>query len=165
MSHSISQQQLQVLLTGYLSIAKSEISDDAIVKIQAGLLQQYLGLVTEVVPLNHLVDKPLIQHALHLLVKGYTVEETIMQVFTLHVFKLTEEGSGHPLERGIIKQNITSLLPIFDNAKQKKLIRAELFDKNANALLSIAEQSAEMNDIMAALQEEYSRRSDDKQSS
>ncbi len=157
MTESVSQQQLHVLLTGYLSIAKSEMSDDTLAKIQPELLQKYLGLVSAAIPLNHLIDKPLIQHALHSLVDGSSVEETIMHVFMLHIFKLTQDGSGHPLERGIIKQNIMSLLPIFENAKDKKLIRDDSFSKNADALLHIAEQTTDMNDIMTALQKEYYR--------
>ncbi len=151
------QEHLQTLLVGYLANAKHELNDNSVNKLNAGLLQNYLGLIVEAVPITELTDKNLIKHALHCLDGDYSTEETILHIFLLYIFKLSYFGSNHPLERGIIKQKIAGILPIFKNAHQQQLIRTELFERNIDALLHIMENTPEQTEILEALKVEYEK--------
>lgn len=157
MSEGISAAHLKSLLTGYLAVAKSELDDEDFNALQADRLPKYIGLVHEAVPIEALLDKSLVKHAIHSLAADNSVEETIMFTFMLSIYKLTSEGSGHPLEMGIIRQKINGILPVFERAKESGLIREELFSSNADLLLSVADQSEEMQAALQMLAAGYNK--------
>jgi hypothetical protein len=152
--------QLNSLLAGYLAVAKSELTDEAFANIQPELLANYISLVHEAVPIESLLDKSLVKQAIHSLAANNSVEETLMFSFMLHIYKLYSEGSGHPLETGIIRQQINGILPVFENAKNKSLIRAELFSSNAQLLGSIADRTAELPAALETLAAGYRKYAD-----
>ena len=157
MSQAIPPQILQQLLVAYLAMGKSEFSDEQLAALQTGPLPRYLGLVSEVAPLEALVDKSLIRHALHSLAAGNSAEETVMYSFMLYVYTLLKSGKVHPLEMGIIRQKINGLLPIFESAKQQQLIRTEVFEYNAALLQAIADQTNEASHAIGILAAGYSK--------
>ena len=62
--------------------------------------------------------------------------------------------------RRIIRQKIQGILPLFTVAAQQGFIAAQVFEKNADALLQLADNSMENPDLLAALAEEYNRYAD-----
>lgn len=153
----INKQQLQHIAIAMISLAKAELEEQTFSQLPIPAVQQFVLLIAESVPVNHLTDSTLLRHAVHQLAAGNRVEEVVMHVFTLSIFRMSSEGSNHPLERGIIKQKIIGILPIFENAVNQGLIQAECYDRNADALLHIAENSTEVPDILEALSNEYHR--------
>ncbi len=150
-------QQLQALAIAAISLAKEELSEDDFKLLDIPTLQQYILLISECVPLAYLTDQTLLRHAIHALISGNSAEETVMKIFMLYIFRLTSEGSNHPLERGIIKQQIIGILPIFENAVNKGLIKPVNYDKNADALAHIADSTGDVPEILEALSIEYTR--------
>ncbi len=157
MTHTINKQQLQHLAIAMISLAKAEYPEAEFNRLPIPALQQFVLLMAEAVPVNHLTDSTLLRHAVDHLIHGHTVEEVVMHIFTLSIYRMASEGSNHPLERGIIKQKIIGILPIFENAMNQGLINIALYDKNADALAHIAEASEEVPDILQALSTEYQR--------
>lgn len=148
---------LKSLLIAYMAVAKSELDEQAFQRLQGDLLLRYISLAQEALPIEMLVDKNLVRHVVHSLVANNSVEETIMFSFMLSIYKLTTDGSGHPLEVGIVRQNINGLLPVFEKARDRGLIREDLFSTNAALLLSIADQSEEMQNALSLLAAGYER--------
>lgn len=160
MTTPLTSQHLKSLLIAYIAVAKSELDEQAFDRLQGGQLPKYITLAQEAVPFEMLLDKNLVKHAVHSLASDNSVEETIMFSFMLSIYKLTTGGSGHPLEMGIIRQKITGILPVFEKARDKGLIRKELFSSNATLLLSIAEQSEDMQNALSMLAAGYDKYSD-----
>lgn len=157
MTIMITKQQLQHVAIAMISMAKAELEEHEFSKLPIPAVQEFVLLIAESIPVNHLTDSTLLRHAVHQLVAGNSVQEVVMHVFTLSIFRMTSEGSNHPLERGIIKQKIIGILPIFENAVNRGFINTELYDRNADALAHIADSSEEVPDILAALSAEYLR--------
>ena len=86
-----------------------------------------MWIANEMVTIEVLADKSIMRHAIHSMAAENSVEETLMYTFMLHIFQLTHNSSRHPLEMGIIRQKIIGLLPIFAKARDKNLIRADVF--------------------------------------
>ena len=145
------------LLVAHLGIAKSEFSEIEMEKIDPSKVQHYLNLVLEVVPIELLADKLLIKHALHCLVEEQTIVEIVLHIFMLAIYKQCSEGSNHPLEKGIVRQKIISLIPRFKAAFEQGLIRNSYFYPKRDALMSIADSQDNENQIMALLSKEYQR--------
>ncbi len=148
---------LRPLLINYIGMAKGELSDDDFGRMDIPTLQRYVFLLAECVPVEYLVDQNLIRHGFQGLVKGWSVEQTVMHVFLLYIFKLSDRSSKHPLEKGVIRQQILGVLPIFESATQKGLIDLTAYDKNADALAHVADDTAEVPSLFTALGEEYTR--------
>ncbi len=158
MSESTSKSLLQRLLVGYLVTAKSTLDDASYEKVQA-ILPGYLQLANDMVTIEILADKAIVQQAIQALAAGNTVEETLMYTYMLYIYLLTHKSTGHPLEMGIIRQKIIGLLPRFENAAALGLLREDIYSSNAALLMSIAdktEQMAEALDTLAAGYAKYS---------
>ena len=154
---SDNQTLLKQLAIAVIGLAKQHYSDDDFAALDIGKLQQTMRLISECVPLPYSSDPKLLHHIADSLIRQYSPEETVMHVFLLYIFRLSSEGSNHPLERGVIRQQVIGLLPIFEAAVSKGLIRTDVYDKNADALAHIAENSGEVPDILEALSLEYHR--------
>lgn len=159
MSEEISQAHLKSLLVGYLAVAKSELNDEQFASVQTSL-PQYIGLVHEAMSLEALLDKSLVKQAVHSLAEGNSVEETIMYSFMLYVFTLADKSTGHPLEMGIIRQKIVGILPIFEKAKERGVIRDAVFESNESLLMSIADKTDDMPEALGLLRAGYSKYSE-----
>src|SRR5690554_506880 len=140
-----------------IAIAKQHYSEEQFKQLNIPTLQQSLLLVSECVPVEYLADPLLLQHVADQLIHHSSAEETVMHCFLLYIYRLSAEGSQHPLERGIVKQKINGILPIFETGVNQGVIRADIYDKNADALAAIAEGSADMLEILDALANEYRR--------
>lgn len=157
MSTSLTTQHLQHIAITLVAMAKAELSEEQFSCLPIPLIQPWVLMFSEAVPFEHLADPQLLRHAIYQLINGNSIEETLMHVFTLSIFRLSHEGSNHPLERGIIRQRIIGILPRFEHALNTHKIRLEHYDKNADALVNIAEDSIETPAILAALAIEYAR--------
>lgn len=155
-THSTPPAQLQQLLVGYLVAAKTSL-DDAQYETVKALLPAYIALANEMVTLDVLVDKSIMRQAIHAMAAGNGVEETLMYTFMLHVYLLLHNGTRHPLEMGIIRQKIIGLLPVFNRAREKNLIREDIFSSNASLLMSIADKTDDMEEAVAILAAGYQR--------
>lgn len=141
----------QMLLATYVALSHSQQSSIDIAK-----LQQFLNQALEAVRVEHLADKTIALHSIEQL-QQHSVEQSLMHVFLLSSYLLAKNASAHPLEQGIIKQKINGLLPVFERATQKGLITTDCFNKNADALLHISENTVEKDAILKALANEYTR--------
>jgi len=150
-------QQLQRIAITLIALAKSELSDEQFERLPIAHVQTFVQMFSEAVPFEHLGDITLLRHTNQQLIAGNSIEETLMHVFTLSIFRLCNEGSNHPLERGIIRQKIIGILPRFEHAYQLQKIRPEIYDRNADALAHIADDTPEVQSILTALSAEYSR--------
>jgi hypothetical protein len=148
---------LQRLLVGYLVTAKTELDTDAYERIQAALLPRYVITANDMVTIDVLLDKSLVKQAIHALAAGNSVEETLMYTFMLHIYLLTHNSTRHPLEMGIIRQKIIGLLPVFADASNKGLIRAEIFASNEALIMSIADKTDNMAEALAMLATGYAK--------
>jgi hypothetical protein len=149
------QQQLNVLLVSYIATAKDFLDEASFAAIDIPRLQKFCALIAECMSVEHLTDTTLARHGIEQLQEN-SVEEAVMHVFLLAIYCLSIEGS-HPLERGLIRQKIIGILPIFEQAVNKGLIKPEIYDRNADALLHIANNSDEIGAIHEALAKEYLR--------
>lgn len=149
--------QLRQLLVVYVATGKERLAESDFAALDLHALQSYISKAHEAIPFERLMDRNLMLHALEKLSAGHTVEETLLHVFLLYIYLQNAEGSAHPLERGILKQKIQALIPIFARATEQGRIREEQFERNADALLHFAAQSEEVPELMLALQEEYER--------
>ena len=157
MSDSQSKEKLQKILIAYLALAKSELPEDDFNKVDIASLQRFLSLLAEALPLEYLLDPTLIRHGLDILVAKNKPEQAMMQVFVLYIYRKVSEGSNHPLEVGIIRQQILGILPMFETALNQGAIETQCYDRNADALAHIADSTAEVPDIIEALSREYLR--------
>ncbi|MCB1615872.1 MAG: hypothetical protein KDI30_07640 [Pseudomonadales bacterium] len=151
----VSEKHLQMLLIAYLAIAKDILNEQELLCLQDEVVQQYILLANEVIAIESLMDRKLVRKALQLLVRGLPVEEIIFQIFSLHIYRLCLLGSQHPLERGIIRQQIIGYLPLFESAVEKKLFGEDVYRSRAESLMAIADKTAAMDQAMAKLALEY----------
>jgi hypothetical protein len=156
MSSTSSPSHLQRLLVGYLVAAKTELDDAQYEKVKA-LLPGYIAVANEMVTIEVLADKGILRHAIHSMAAGNSVEETLMYTFMLHIYQLTHASTKHPLEMGIIRQKIIGLLPIFAKARDKGLIREDVFSSNEALMMSIADKTDEMPQALDMLATGYNR--------
>lgn len=159
MSDTSSPSHLQRLLVGYLVEAKTELDDALYEKVKA-LLPGYIAVANEMVTIEVLADKGILRHAIHSMAADNSVEETLMYTFMLHIYQLTHNSTKHPLEMGIIRQKIIGLLPIFAKAKDKGLIREEVFSSNEALMMSIADKTEDMPQALDMLATGYKRYAD-----
>jgi hypothetical protein len=155
----MSTQTLQTILINYIASAKGLLSDEQFATLDIKNLQRFCGLLSECISFEHLTDPTLARHGI-LQLQQYNTEEAVMHVFLLYIYKLSVEGTNHPLERGIIRQKIIGILPIFERAAAAGLIRLEAYDKNADALAIIADNSDDIGLVHTALANEYLRLAD-----
>lgn len=151
------QQKLQQILVAYIALAKTELSKEQFEKIDIPCLQHFVSMLAEALPLEYMLDPILIRHGLEAIVSSQKAEQAIMSVFILYIYRKVSEGSNHPLEVGIIRQQILGILPVFESALNQGLISTECYDKNADALSHIADSSSEVPEIIEALSVEYLR--------
>jgi hypothetical protein len=147
---------LQQLLIGYLVAAKTSL-DDTQYETVKNVLPSYLALANEMVTVDVLADRGIMQQAVHSLAAGNTVEETLMYTFMLHIYLLLRNGTRHPLEMGIIRQKIIGLLPVFNRAREKGFIRDDVFSSNESLLMSIADKTEDMEEAVTILAAGYQR--------
>lgn len=148
---------LNQLAIAIIGIAKSQYDEAAFKQLDIPRLQQTVRLISECVPMEYCVDQKLLHHVADCLVHGLTNEETVMHAFTLYIYRLVSEGSQHPLERGIIKQKINGILPLFETGFNQGLIRADIYDRNADALAAFANNDYDVAELLEALGNEYRR--------
>ncbi|HEY9034277.1 MAG TPA: hypothetical protein VIN71_10095 [Pseudomonadales bacterium] len=148
---------LKKLAIAAIGLARSRYDETQFNHLDIGGLQQTLKLVSECVPLPYSADPLLLLHTVDCLLKQYNTEETVMHIFLLYIYRLVSEGSRHPLERGIVRQKIMGILPIFEQAQLNGLIRPAVYDRNADALAHIADDDNEVPALIDALAEEYRR--------
>lgn len=148
---------LNNLAIAIIGIAKTQYTDEQFQQLSIPNLQQAVRLISECVPMEYLVDQRILHHTADHLIQGFSTEETVMHIFTLYIYRLVSEGSQHPLERGIVKQKINGILPVFETGFNKELIRAEIYDRNADALACIADNDPDMMELIEALGVEYRR--------
>jgi hypothetical protein len=156
MSDTSPTSHLQRLLVGYLVAAKTELTDQQYEHVKS-LLPGYIAVANEMVTIEVLADKSIMRHAIHSMAAENSVEETLMYTFMLHIFQLTHNSTRHPLEMGIIRQKIIGLLPIFAKARDKNLIRADVFSSNESLMMSIADKTDDMPEALAMLEAGYKR--------
>jgi hypothetical protein len=147
---------LQQLLIGYLVAAKTQL-DEATFNTVSQQLPHYLSAANNMVTIDVLVDRSIMQQAIHSLVAGNSIEETLMYTFMLHIYLLTNNSTRHPLEMGIIRQKIIGLLPIFSRARDQQLMRDDVFLSNEALLMSIADKTEEMPEALNVLAAGYQR--------
>lgn len=156
MTDTSSTAHLQQLLVGYLVAAKTSL-DETQYETVKGLLPGYIALANEMVTLDVLADRSIMQQAVHAMAAGNSVEETLMYTFMLHIYLLMRNGTRHPLEMGIIRQKIIGLLPVFNRAREKQLIRDDVFTSNESLLMSIADKTDDMEEAVNILAAGYQR--------
>jgi len=147
---------LQQLLIGYLVAAKTSL-DDAQYEAVKNLLPNYIALANEMVTIDVLADRSIMQQAIHALAAGNSIEETLMYTLMLHIYVLLRNGTRHPLEMGIIRQKIIGLLPVFNRAREKGFIRDDIYASNESLLMSIADKTEEMEEAVNILAAGYAR--------
>lgn len=155
----MSDQAQKAILINYIATAKGLLSDEQFAALDIKKLQRFCGLLTECVSLEHLTDSTLTRHGIMQLLQ-YNTEEAVMHVFLLYIYKLSVECSNHPLERGIIRQKVIGILPIFERAASTGNIRLETYDRNADALAIMADNSDDIGLVHTALANEYLRLAD-----
>lgn len=156
MSDTSSPSHLQRLLVGYLVAAKTEL-DDAHYEAVKALLPGYLAVAHEMVSIEVLAEKAILRHAIHYLATSNSVEETLMYTFMLDIYRLIRNGTRHPLEMGIVRQRIIGLLPVFAKARDKGLIRDEVYASNEALMMSIADKTQDMPQALELLATGYSK--------
>lgn len=151
--------QLKKLLMGYLVIAKSDYPDQVFEQLQAGKIQRFIGLASEVVPIEQLVDRGIINHALYDLVSGRTHEEAIVHTFALSVYKMLSPAKVHPLELGIIKQQVAGVIPLFERGVEAHVVDFAWFEQYAKPLMAIVEENdVAVAALLAILEQDYQLR-------
>ena len=147
---------LQRLLVGYLVAAKTELDEASYQRVYA-LLPGYIAVANEMVSAEVLADRAMLRHAVHSLAAGNSVEETLMFTFLLDIYRLMKAGTRHPLELGVIRQRITGLLPVFGRARDKGLIREEMYLSNEALVMKIADKAPDMEEALAMLGAGYEK--------
>lgn len=156
MSDTSTASYLQRLLVGYLVAAKTELDDTQYETVKA-VLPGYIAVANEMVTIEVLADKSIMRHAIHSMAANNSVEETLMYTFMLHIYQLTHNSTKHPLEMGIIRQKIIGLLPIFAKARDKGMIREDVFSSNEALMMSIADKTDDMPEALDMLATGYQR--------
>ncbi len=151
------QQAFKSLAVALLATAKDTLDEDGFNTIDIKKLTNAIPLFAESVPFEHLMQKPFLLHIVHGLKDDWTQQQLLMHVFLLSIFRRYDEGSKHPLEKGVLRQKILSLLPLFEKAMQEGCIPVEDYDKNADALAHFADESAEIQALSEALRAELHR--------
>lgn len=152
-----SQQKLQQILIAYIALAKSELDDDTFKQLDIPQLQRFVSMQAEAMALEYLVDPILIRHGLEKLTAGKSAEEAVMHCFVLYIYRKVSEGNNHPLEVGIIRQQILGILPVFETALNNGHITTDSYDRNADALAHVADSTGDVPEIIEALSTEYLR--------
>lgn len=147
---------LQRLLVGYLVAAKTELDDAQYEQVKA-LLPGYLAVANEMATIEVLAEKSIMRNAVHSLAAGNSVEETLMFTFMLDIYRLIRSGTRHPLEMGIVRQRIIGLLPVFAKARDKGLIRDDVYSSNEALMMSIADKTDDMPHALDMLASGYAR--------
>lgn len=154
---TIAAETLKQLLLSYIAIGKSSYSDNQLAALYNESLPRYLGLAGEAIPVEALIDKSLVKHALDSLIAANSPEETLMFSFMLYIYTLMKSGQVHPLEMGIVRQKINGLMPVFEKAMEQDSIRAEVFESNSSLLSAIAEQTENAQEAIAVLAKGYAK--------
>lgn len=145
------------LLIAYLAIGRSRYSDEQLEHLHKSILPQYLRLASEAIPLATLADRSLINQALDSLIAGNSVEETVMFSFMLYIYTLVKSGKIHPLELGVIRQKVNSLIPVFTKGVTQECIRRDIFEANLALLQAICEQTEDAIDAINVLAQGYAK--------
>lgn len=146
-------ESLNTLLKYYVAAAKPELDTTQAFDIHKLML--FLQLAGSYIPAQHLTDHKIIKYSIEKLV-NHSVEAAVFHIFLLSVYKLSID-SEHPLERGVIKQKVLHAIPAFEKAMQAQLITKEMYNKNIDALITMAESSSELTALHQALTSEYER--------
>lgn len=149
--------QLNSLLLSYVSIAAQMLGEEKAKALNIHQYQRLMVLLAECIDANHLIDTIIARHAIEQLEANNTPEQAAMHCFVLYIYRLCALSSQHPLEEGIIKQRIINILPMFEHAMNQGAIELSVYDKNADALAIIANQTSDMPVLLQALTEEYQR--------
>lgn len=149
--------QLNNLLLTYVSIAAELLGEEKARELNINEYQRLMVLLAECIEVDHLMDKVIARHAIEQLETSKKPEQAVMHCFVLYIYRLCQLSSKHPLEEGIIKQKIINILPMFEHALNKGAIDINVYDKNADALACIADQSTELSALHQALTDEYMR--------
>jgi len=149
--------QLNKLLLSYVSIATEMLGEQQANQLNIPEYQRLMVLLAECIELEHLMDKVIARHAIEQLEASQKPEQAVMHCFVLYIYRLCELSSKHPLEEGIIKQKIINILPMFEQALNQGAIALSVYDKNADALACIADQSDDLDTLLNALANEYMR--------
>ena len=149
--------QLNTLLRSYLSYAVEMFGPDKAANLNIKDYQRLMVLLAECIDSQHLIDKSISRHAVEQLDQSGKPEQAVMHCFVLYIYKLCRDSSKHPLEEGIIKQKIINILPMFESALKQGQIAVNEYDKNADALAHIADQTEEVPALLSAIALEYER--------
>ena len=150
-------QLFQKIAVATLATAKKDCSDAEFSRISIEQLKGIIPLLAESIPFEHLLDMRMIKHLIDGLVNQASNESILMHLFVLSIHKYYREGSQHPLEKGVIRQKILSLLPRFEKYAQTGKIPLSAYDKNADALAHFADDTDEINTLINVLQKELTR--------
>lgn len=145
----------QALLLAHIAMARSLTDSDDAVKQLLPKLQLYIVLVLEAVPATELTDQIMVRQSVSFLQAGQTVEACVMKSFALYIYKMMDKGSGHPLEKGILRQQIVGVMGAFDKAHAKNLIDTQTYEEFEAMLVAIAEQNNLMQPSLNVLAEMY----------
>jgi hypothetical protein len=145
------------LAIAILGKAKATLPDAEFNQIDIASIQPLIPVLSESIAIDHLLDPLMLQHIIEGLVKKETPETILVRLFTLSIFKYYAEGSQHPLEKGIIRQKVMSILPYFEKAANQGKIPLDIYDKNADALAHFADDTDAINALLIALKKELER--------
>ncbi len=154
---NIHKDNFQKIAVAALATAKKDLSDVDFTRIDISQLKQVIPLLAESIPFEHLLDPSIIKHLNNGLANQQSNVSLLMRLFVLSIFKLYAQGTQHPLEKGIIRQKILSILPLFEKAAQSGKIPLDDYDKNADALAHFADDTGEIDALLKALQKELYR--------
>ncbi|MCY4044640.1 MAG: hypothetical protein OXE99_06140 [Cellvibrionales bacterium] len=149
--------QFNQLAIAIIGKAKTSLPDSEFEQIAIKRIPPLVPLLAESIAIEHLLDPLMLQHTIEGLVKHESQETLLMRLFTLSIFKYYSEGSQHPLEKGIIRQKILSILPYFEKAANQGKIPLAVYDKNADALAHFADDTDTVNALLIALKKELER--------
>lgn len=138
------------VLVAYSVVAKTEMTEVA-AAVVTPQLPIFLKQANDMVSLEVLLDPVIVRQALHALSEDNTVEESLMFTFMLYIARLLKASSGHPLEVGIIRQKIIGMVPMFEAATARGLLRQDVFDSNAALLLAIADKTEDAEAALTTL--------------
>lgn len=147
---------LNKLAQAYAHQAATELSQQQ-AEICIPQLPSFLSQANNMVSLEVLIDPAIVRQAVHSLGAGNNIEETLMFTFMLYIASLLQKTSGHPLEVGIIRQKIIGMVPMFAQAAEKQLIRADMFESNAAMLMAIADKTEDAESALQTLLAGYER--------
>ena len=152
--------QFKQLAIAIIGKAKATLPAAEFDQIDIATIQPLMPLLSESIAIEHLLDPLIMQHIIEGLVKKETPETILIRIFTLSIFKYYSEGSQHPLEKGIIRQKVLSILPYLEKAANQGKIPFVIYDKNADALAHFADDTDAINALLIALKQELERPSE-----